>query len=233
VTIAGEHVLDNVAWNALTGPHARFADRLGRAVRYDTDVAPFAAIEDRADPRSWRDLAELAGPGATVVVPGVGPNPPDGWAVTGDVAGVQLVATDALTGAEDVEAEPLGPADVPEMLDLVERTKPGPFRKRTVELGTYLGIRRDGVLIAMAGERLRLPGWTELSAVCTDPAYRGEGLAGRLVRTLVSGVRRRGDTPFLHTGEHNTTAISLYETLGFTLRTKLRFRAFEIPSQRR
>ena len=98
----------------------------------------------------------------------------------------------------DPEAVRLGPADVPEMLDLVARTQPGPFLPRTITSGTYLGIRRGGALVAMAGERMRPPGWGEISAVCTDPAHRGQGLAGRLVRAVGAVVRERGDVPFLH-----------------------------------
>ena len=110
--------------------------------------------------------------------------------------------------APDPEALVLGPDDVPEMLDLVERTRPGPFRPATITIGTYLGFRDTaGALIAMAGERMRPPGWTEISAVCTDPAHRGRGLATRLVRAVGAAIRDRGDVPFLHTTRDNTAAI--------------------------
>ena len=135
-----------------------------------------------------------------------------------------------LAAAPDEEAVRLGPADVPEMLALVERTQPGPFLPRTVEMGTYLGIRRDGALVAMAGERLRPPGWTEISAVCTDPAFRGAGLATRLVLAVAHGIRERGETPFLHTAAANTTATRLYESLGFRLRRTTRFMAARVPA---
>jgi predicted GNAT family acetyltransferase len=115
------------------------------------------------------------------------------------------------------------------MLALVERTKPGPFRARTIELGTYLGIRRDGALVAMAGERLHPPGWTEISAVCTDPAFRGQGLATRLVLAVAAGIRARGDVPFLHAAATNTNAIRLYESLGFRLRQQRRFLNARVP----
>ena len=109
------------------------------------------------------------------------------------------------------------------MLDLVARTQPGPFEPRTITLGTYLGIRRGGALVAMAGERMRPPGWGEISAVCTDPAHRGQGLAGRLVRAVGAVVRERGDVPFLHAAATNATGIRLYEQLGFTLRREILF----------
>ncbi|MCL6668072.1 GNAT family N-acetyltransferase [Streptomyces panaciradicis] len=222
------HVLDNPALASLTGPHARFAERRGRVLRYPVDVSPWLALPDEPDAGDWADLAALAGPGAEVPLNGYCPEVPAGWEVVFHVEGVQLV-DDGLAAAPDAEAVRLGPADVPDMLDLVARTRPGPFLPRTVELGTYLGIRRDGVLVAMAGERLRPPGWTEISAVCTDPAVRGEGLATRLILAVAHGIRERGETPFLHTSARNTGAIRLYETLGFRLRRTTAFLAARAP----
>ncbi|HEY3481557.1 MAG TPA: GNAT family N-acetyltransferase, partial [Streptomyces sp.] len=109
--------------------------------------------------------------------------------------------------------------------------KPGPFGKRTVEMGRYLGIRRGGRLIAMAGERLRPPGWTEISAVCTDPGFQGQGLATRLVLAVSHGIAERGETPFLHATAENVSAIRLYEALGFRLRRRLTFSSYVVPSE--
>ena len=142
--------------------------------------------------------------------------------------GVHMV-DDGLDAMPDDEAVILTSDDVPEMLDLVRRTRPGPFAQRTVELGTYLGIRRDGRLVAMGGERMRPPGWTEISAVCTDPAYRGHGLAARIVRALGHGIRARGDTPFLHADGTNVNAIRLYESLGFVLAAQVMFTVLLAP----
>ncbi|MEU6139832.1 GNAT family N-acetyltransferase [Streptomyces sp. NPDC047081] len=222
------HILDNPALASLTGPHAHFAERRGRVLRYPVDVSPWLALPDQPDAEDWADLAALWGPGAEVPLPGFRGEVPEGWEITMKIDGVQLV-DDGLDAAPDPEAVRLGPADVPEMLDLVARTRPGPFEARTIELGTYLGIRRDGALIAMAGERLHPPGWTEISAVCTDSAYRGEGLATRLILAVAHGIRERGETPFLHTGAANTTAIRLYESLGFALRRTTVFGAARAP----
>jgi len=215
------HLLDNPAWAALNGPHAHFAERVGRAARYPQDVAPFHAISDNDDPRAWSDLATLVGPGGTVSVRGVTEAPP-GWELVRSGHGVQLVGT-GLRAEPDPEAVRLGPADVPEILALVARTEPGPYLRRTVELGTYLGIRERGRLIALAGERLHPPGWTEISAVCTDPDHRGKGLATRLVRAVAAGIRERGERPFLHARADNADAIRLYEAIGFTLRRRTAF----------
>ncbi|WIV53465.1 GNAT family N-acetyltransferase [Amycolatopsis nalaikhensis] len=220
--------LDNPAWTSLTGPHAGFAERRGRVLRYPEDVSPFFALPDDPTEQDWRDLAELAGPGAFVVLAATPARPPSGWTVLDETPGVQLV-DDGVAAAPEPEAVRLGLADVPEMLDLVERTKPGPFRKRTIELGTYLGIRRGGALVAMAGERLRPPGYTEISAVCTDPAFRGSGLATRLVLAVAAGIRERGETPMMHAAASNTSAIRLYLSLGFRLRWRPDFIAVRVP----
>ncbi|MGW4803271.1 GNAT family N-acetyltransferase [Kitasatospora sp. NPDC004272] len=225
----GAHVLDNAAWAALTGPHAHLAERVGRAARYPVDVSPFTAIADPADPGAWQDLATLAGPpGSTTPVTATG-TAPEGWEILERGHGVQLVAT-ALRTEPAPDAVELGPEDVPEMLDLVARTRPGPFLPRTVALGRYLGLRQNGRLIAMAGERLRLPGWTEISAVCTDAEQRGRGHATRLVRAVAHGIEQRGDTPFLHAAADNTRAIALYESLGFTLRRRTAFLLVRTPA---
>jgi len=177
-------VLDRSVWASLTGHHARFAERHGRAIRYQADVAPFTALEDHADPQAWADAAELLGPGSRLALGGV-TSWPEGWEPAFTAESAQLVAA-TLDARPDPEAVVLGPDDVPEILALIARTEPGPFLPRTIELGTYLGIRRDGALIAMAGERQHPPGYTEISAVCTDAAYRGQGLATRLVRAVAA-----------------------------------------------
>jgi ribosomal protein S18 acetylase RimI-like enzyme len=212
-----EDVLDRAPWESLAGHHARFALRHGRAMRYQLDVAPFVALEDFRDPQAWKDVVELLGPGERLVLPGA-TEWPDDWTLVHSAEGVQMVAT-SLESRPDPEAVRLGADDVPEMLDLVARTEPGPFLPRTVELGTYLGIRREGALVAMAGERLHPPGWTEISAVCTDSGFRGQGLASRLVRAVAAGIVARGERPFLHAIGTNANAIRLYESMGFELRS--------------
>ena len=198
-------------WAALSGPQACFAEASGDAARYMSDISPFAAMADIGDPAGWRDLAKLTDH-ALLTAPAI--TPPPGWEAATVVPGVQMVGT-GMTGVDDPEAELLTDTDVPEMLDLVERSQPGPFRKRTIQLGRYLGVRRQGRLVAMAGERFRLPGWTEVSAVCTDPAFRGQGLGARLTLAVAAGILGRGDLPFLHAAADNDNALRLYERLGF------------------
>jgi ribosomal protein S18 acetylase RimI-like enzyme len=222
------HPLDNPVRSSLTGPHARFAERRGAVLRYPPDVCPFLALPDEPSAADWADAAALVGPGGFVPLSGVQTQAPAGWPVERRAEGVQMTG-DGVAGAADSEALPLGPADVLEMLDLAARTKPGPFLPRTVEMGTYLGIRHDGALIAMAGERLHPPGWTEISAVCTDPAWRGRGLASRLVLALAAEIRARGETPFLNALATNMNAIRLYEELGFRLRKSTVFSAARVP----
>jgi predicted GNAT family acetyltransferase len=114
------------------------------------------------------------------------------------------------------------------MLSLVALTDPGPFRARTIQLGNYLGLRQAGELIAMAGERYHLPGYVEISAVCTHPDHRGRGLATRLIRAVVAGIEQRGEQAFLHTGATNLTAIRLYESLGFTISNRMKVTLLQV-----
>jgi ribosomal protein S18 acetylase RimI-like enzyme len=227
--VASDPVLDNPAWSALTGAHAHLAEGDGLARRYPSTVSPFAAIADEADPRAWSDLAALVGPGCLAVLTGRRQPAPEGWTVLEGGNGVQMVG-DLVRGAASDDVVVLDASDVPEMLDLVERTKPGPFEPRTIELGGYLGVRRDRRLVAMAGRRLNPTGWTEISAVCTDEAHRGHGFASRLVLAVAAGIRADGDLPLLHAAGNNLTAISVYERLGFRLVRRPRFELLRAPS---
>ncbi|MEY9928435.1 ribosomal protein S18 acetylase RimI-like enzyme [Catenulispora sp. GP43] len=222
------HVLDDPARASLLGAHARFAESVGAVLRYDPEVSVFVSVPPNPGEHDWRDAAKLLGPGGRLAVGGLTATPPPDWEQIMNVPGVQMIAED-VAAAPDPEAVRLGAADVPEMLALIERTNPGPFLPRTVEMGTYLGIRREGRLIAMAGERLHPPGFTEISAVCTDADARGQGLATRLVHAVAHGIVERGETPFLHASAANVTAIRLYEALGFRLRRELLFAAYLVP----
>ncbi|MFD8594840.1 GNAT family N-acetyltransferase [Kitasatospora sp. NPDC059646] len=224
-------VLHDPVAASLHGPHAHLARRHGRAASYLAEVASFSTVTAHPEPGAWDDLVELLGVDAFADLFNCPALPPAHWQPEFALDGHQFVhtgRTPALprSAAEVVE---LGPADVPEMLDLVERTRPGPFRPRTRELGTYLGVRENGALVAMAGERLRPPGWTEISAVCTAPEARGRGHAATLVTTLVQHITARHDRPFLHTAAANAPAIALYERLGFTHHADVTFRGYRTP----
>lgn len=225
-------LLDNAAWHALGGPHAEFAEVLGGARRYAPEVSFAHAIErpaDADDP-AWSDLAKLVGPQTELTMTGLAIKAPPSWDVVGSGSGYQMIDV-GVDAQPDPEAVVLGPDDVPEMIDLVARAQPGPFFPRTHELGTYLGIRRDGHLVAMAGERMHPPGWTEISAVATEEAYRGQGLASRLVRAVAHTIRSRGERPLLHVAETNETALRLYLQLGFEVRIRSSFIRLRTPGQ--
>jgi hypothetical protein len=178
--VTAAHPLDNPVRSSLAGPHARFAERRGNVLRYPVDVSPFLALPDQPDAADWADAAALAGPGALIALAGVRVPAPDGWQVTLIGEGVQLVEVD-VEAAVDSEAVRLGPGDVAEMLELAGRTKPGPFLPRTVELGSYLGIRRGGTLVAKSARCARTtrgaaagspPGWCAPWWRASGPAVR-------------------------------------------------------------
>ena len=220
--------LDNPVWSALTGPQRHLGVALDLSARFRSDVAPFGAFSAPPTEAHWAELAMLTGPGGLVAVTGLHGTPPGDWSDIVEIPGVQMVCerpmafeppTSRPTGAEDPAEEvvALGDGDVEDMLTLVGLARPGPFLPRTIEFGGYVGIRRDGELVAMAGERLRPPGWTEISAVATHPDHRGQGLGTVLVRAVVASVVRRGERPFLHAAADNTVAIRLYRELGFSV----------------
>ncbi len=223
------HVLDNAVWAALKGPQAPFAEVFGLARKFASDISPFGAIANHDDPHCWRDMAQLICNGETVVLTGNEIIVPDEWELIGGGTGKQMIG-EAVFGKEEPEAVELGLADVPEMLDLISRTEPGPFMPRTVELGGYLGFRVDGQLVAMAGRRIHPPGWIEISAVCTDPNFQGRGFGARLVNAVAAGIRAEGEVPFLHVSETNENAIRLYEKLGFRTRMESSFKVVKAPA---
>jgi predicted GNAT family acetyltransferase len=145
------------------------------------------------------------------------------------LVGYQMVA-ETWTPEADADVLELGPEDAVEMLDLADRTRPGPFQLRTPEVGRYVGIRIDGKLVAMAGERFHPPGFTEISAVCTDPDVRGQGLAQRVMGAVGAGIVARGETPILHVAGTNEGAVRLYQRMGFVIRRDIEFVAFVAPA---
>ena len=214
------HALDNPAYAALTGPQSHLARRSGRALRFPDDVSPFLAFPGPATEQDWHDAEALVPPGTGAGVIDDAGELPTGWSSPMRFDGVQMIGV-TTSGAPEPEALELTTRDVPEMLDLVARTQPGPFLPRTIEMGRYVGIRKNAELVAMAGERLHLDGWTEISAVCTAPEHRGNGYASRLTRAVIAGIEARGERPFLHAVTSNTTAIELYQRLGFELRREI------------
>lgn len=209
--------LANPVWYALEGPQHNVAESTGLAVRYPRSLAPFGAVPDLPTAESWAALADLVGAGGVALLIRAEVVAPPGWEALFGGTAVQMLGPEHGGHSEDADHEfaQLTAVDVASMLELVAATRPGPFAQRTIELGTYLGARRDGELVAMAGERMRLTRLTEISAVCTQRAHRGQGLARALVGSLARRIQARGERPFLHVAIDNVAAIRLYEALGF------------------
>jgi predicted GNAT family acetyltransferase len=221
-TVNESSVLDNPIWFALTTAHRDMARSAGLARRYPSDISPLTGLRE-ATPAALADLRELVAPGEGVAI--LTPEPldvPGGWKVAQSRPLEQMVC-EAVVGTPVEPQLRLRDADVPGMLALTAATEPGPFLPRTIEMGRYFGTRSDddGRLIAMAGERLRLDRFTEISAVCTDPNFRGRGHARALLVYLAARNLAEGRTPFLHVVPENTGAKALYERVGFRVRRAL------------
>src|ERR1035438_10617439 len=217
------HALDNVIWQALTTRQAQFAECSEQARRFVREVTSLTAFEE-ASPQGYAALAGLVGVGGTAALfleSEYEPRP--GWELVATAPLLEMVCENwsgrPVRSDSAAEIIRLGAQDSPEMVELASLTKPGPFGTRTHELGTYVGIRRDGKLVAMAGERLKVPGNTEVSAVCTHPDHVGKGDARALMTEVMRGIRDLGEIPMLHVRADNTRAVELYERLGFGTRT--------------
>ena len=214
-------LLDRPVWSMLTGPQAVLAHGSDAAVRIDPAYGPFAAARDQSDESLAALAALLRAPGDGVGLVETAEWPaPAGTQVVSTGQLVQMVADNpAPLRPGDDAALALGEADLTEMTALALGTEPGPWAEQTWRFGQFYGVRRGGRLAAMAGERMRpAVGLAEVSGVCTWPEFRGQGLAGALIRRVMAGMTARGDVPFLHSHAANTGAIALYEALGFRVR---------------
>jgi predicted GNAT family acetyltransferase len=221
------HALDNPIWTALTTSQVRFAEVSELARKFVPDVGPLAGFEQPAR-EAYASLAKLVrvGTGAGLFLEAPA-NQADiesaGFTVVEQDSLLQMIHSDCELPARRIDFVKLTTADSPHMLALAMMMKPGPFGTRTHELGTYIGVRREGQLAAMVGERMRVPGYTEVSAVCTHPNHRGHGYATALMVELIGQIRRRNEIPILHVRSSNTHAIGLYRRIGFSDRRHFHF----------
>jgi GNAT superfamily N-acetyltransferase len=214
-------MLDNPIWHALTTVHAGLAEGDGLARRYPAVIGPLTGLRDQGRD-AYDSLGRVLPPAQVAVLfLDAPPVPPPDWALVHRGSLAQMVCARPTRAAHTHAIERLDGSALPEMIALATLTEPGPFGPRTPELGTFLGVHEAGRLVAMAGERLHLPGYTEVSAVCTHPDHRGRGYAAALVSAVAEQMMARGETPMLHVRSDNVGAIRLYERLGFTTRRYL------------
>ena len=217
-----ESPLDNPVWSCLTSRYAHLALGDARALRFESDYSPLSAVRDARPENVAALLAPVeSGEELSITAVEVGEVSAD-WEIVGRLRLVQMIRREREplpTSRDDVAV--LGSGDVDDMLALVELTHPGPFRRRTVELGNFVGVRRDGRLLAMAGERMWIGDYREVSAVCTHPDVQGRGLARSLMAHVINRMLVAGQTPFLHVLSSNERAVATYEGLGFARRTEI------------
>lgn len=215
------HPLDRPIWSALTTRQRDLAEGGVDARRFPVAIAPFADMPDMS-PKSFAALvALLSGTDIAVLfTPDPVPAPPEFKVLLAET-GEQMIGTPAEFSLPGVEIVTLGAADVPAMMALTDMTKPGPFSARTHELGTFLGIRAGGELVAMTGERMKPGNYTEMTAVCVHPDHRGRGYAQALLSAVGRQIVARGELPFLHVFTSNASAIALYRRQGMEIRGRL------------
>jgi GNAT superfamily N-acetyltransferase len=213
---ASAEVLENPIWWGLRTRQSHLSLSYGRASRYDPEVSIFGGVSD-FDDESWSDLAHLVPPNPVVRLIGDVPlELPSGWSERRRLGLEQMVLPSANTlEPDELAIRELTDDDVPQILELISLTRPGPFLPRTVETGSYFGHFSDGRLVAMAGERFKPEGFTEISAVCTHPDVRGRGFASTMSSLVAERIFERGETPFLYVATDNVRASSVYRKLGF------------------
>lgn len=209
-----KHLLDNIPWRTLTGPHAEYAAGAGEARRYARGFSPIVGFADPERP-NFTGLSAHCEPGEHFYCEGWTGAAQAGWRIDFETTMFKMVWESAMPDVDESEIVPLGLEHVTQALDLVGLTRPGLFGPRTIELGEYLGRFESQQLIAMAGERMFAGAFREISGVCTHPDFRGRGLAHRLMFTLMRRQMLRGETPFLHVMHDNVSAFELYERMGF------------------
>ena len=217
-----ESLLDNPIFHSLLTEHRSLAIREGLALRYPPAIGPLAGSPDQSA-ESYGALRVLAGAAGILALFFVDPPaPPAGWTLFRGGVLTQMICrrpqfVEGMSIPAGTSVRRLSASDVPAMLDLTALTEPGPFRERTIELGNFYGIFESGRLLAMAGQRMRVPGFVEVSAVCTHPDARGRGFAGMLMSEVMRDIAAEGAMPFLHAFADNP-AVRLYQRLGFTQR---------------
>lgn len=215
------HPLDRPVWSTLSTRQRALAVGDDRALRFEPRYNVFGAAAD-GSAESLAALAQLIPADGTLWVVEAQPFvPPPGAVVVKAAVCAQMVAEQPRPGDPDFAHQDLTDDDAAQMLALATLTEPGPFLEATHRLGAFVGVKQDGRLVAMAGERMRPEGFTEVIGVCTHPDHRGRGLAGRLMQVVAGRIVARGETPFLHSYASNLGAISLYESLGFAIRREV------------
>jgi len=219
------HILDRPVWTALTSRHASLAEGGARARRYPSSIAPFAATPDDR-PECLAALGALPVPGEQLLFIQSTPVAlPSHMVATIEADAVQMIAAGPTPPVSDPRVIQLTATDAADMLDLAMLTKPGPFTLNALRLGEFWGIRHEGRLVAMAGERMAQPGFTEISGVCCHPDMRGQGYARLLSLVVASRISDRGEQAYLHAYAGNRAAIRLYESIDFRLRSAMHFAA--------
>ncbi|MCX6274718.1 MAG: GNAT family N-acetyltransferase [Bacteroidetes bacterium] len=217
-------LLDNPVFNALSSVDSHLGTGTENVKYFDKEVSPYAGIRDEYQ-NGFEDLHQLLPAGRNILYATRKKiSEPKGWKMIVEIEGLQFVFESGKSIVRnEIELVPLERNHVDEMIALAKLTKPGPFDRRTIEFGSYYGIFENEKLVAMTGQRLHIPGFSEVSAVCTHPLHIGKGYAGILLPHQIDIIVKSGKRPFLHVRSDNERAIALYERIGFRVNGPMNF----------
>jgi predicted GNAT family acetyltransferase len=219
-----EHVLDNPAWNALISGNKNLSFGDEQVKYFDREVSPFAAFKENSE-ENFQTLYNLITEGRVLLfISPVEMDIPSPWKVLNCIKGIQMICDTKIEQNEpSLKLIPITEEHVPQMLALTKLTNPGPFASRTIDFGHYQGVFDGDKLVALAGQRLHVFNYAEISAVCTHPDYLGRGYAKQLLIHQINRIKAAAEIPFLHVRYDNDRAIKVYESLGFSTRREIYF----------
>lgn len=214
-----EYKLDNPVWHSLNETHGEFAIAYDDLKCYNPEFCPFGGYEKNNN--ISKQLEEYSNLIDDFFIVGEKPVFSEKLILKKELICLQMVIKNKIDFDIRESIIQLNGSYEQELFELVSLVQPGYFKRKTVQLGSYYGIFKDGALIAATGERMKMNNFTEVSAIVTHPDHTGKGYAKQLISHAVNRIFDENRIPYLHVAETNSGAINLYDKMGFRVRRKI------------
>ena len=214
--------LDNPAWYSLKETHQSLSISSDEIKFYLPEICPFGGMTSPEANLSLFIHNHIPLSNSFFVI-GNKPQKTSGLSFEKELVCLQMVCSETIKMETTEDILELNEKHKGQLVQLVNMVQPGYFKEGTVKMGDYFGIFKNDTLVAVTGERMKMNGFTEISAVVTHPAFTGKGFAKQLIAHTVNKNFEQTIVPYLHVAETNSGAIQLYEKLGFVARRKISF----------